>query len=386
MPLSSFYDRRDHVYYPTVAKAGWNKTVLCFKTTKFVKGRDFRLNGFDVRSRLATFTNGTGQIWRSGSSTPLIVWSGCPAGWLCSQYSTYDVPQVTLDELEMQRALVSAVAKAKTPEADVGMMISELKETLNMIASPAKTLVNLMRKMHKRPRRGPSLSISDIASKWLEYRYGVMPLISDIQSLIDFYDLKHLKIRGKLYKSSGREQPVETDVVTNVGPVAVGFSGMYMIGTKRVKTERFTTAHYYYRPFMNYTSVGSDIEDIPNLLWEKIPYSFVVDWFLNIGEWLATQKLMPGMEVMGNSVFTMDRTTEWYNSTMACNRVGTTPWSPCVSEYKIETVRGYRHVHMPLPSTPLVNSRIINLKRSFDSVSLIWQQLPDSLNFKLLKR
>lgn len=46
--------------------------------------------------------------------------------------------------------------------------------------------------------------------------------------------------------------------------------------------------------------LGIRARDIPATLWEIVPYSFVVDWFVNVGTWLNAVVPDPNVTVLGN--------------------------------------------------------------------------------------
>jgi hypothetical protein len=45
---------------------------------------------------------------------------------------------------------------------------------------------------------------------------------------------------------------------------------------------------------------GSRLRDIPATLWEVVPYSFVVDWFFNVGDWIQAFTPAPGITPLRN--------------------------------------------------------------------------------------
>jgi hypothetical protein len=56
--------------------------------------------------------------------------------------------------------------------------------------------------------------------------------------------------------------------------------------------------------------LGTRPRDVPATLWEIVPYSFVVDWFVNVGDWLQAITPVPGITVRGHWATTVTETEE----------------------------------------------------------------------------
>jgi hypothetical protein len=155
--------------------------------------------------------------------------------------------------------------------------------------------------------RGPSLSKS-LASNWLELQYGWKPLIQDVKASMDA--LKRLnsangllvhRVTGSAKVQTTTESPVISQVGTNG-----------RIGTHYLSAE--TTAKYVLRykiddrlkAFLAQTGFTNPI----NLVWEIVPFSFVVDWFLPIGPYLETLSSWDGLVFVDGSKTTFTRAVQ----------------------------------------------------------------------------
>lgn len=127
-----------------------------------------------------------------------------------------------------------------------------------------------------------------MSADWLQLQYGWLPLLSDARAGAELLAHTLNAPMVKSYKAQTKRRYVRTisKTYTNCG-VTTGSSGT---------TERFTKKSIIARI--------SEPPTVPQLLglkdpelvvWELLPWSFVIDWFIPIGDWMAarafTQKL-----------------------------------------------------------------------------------------------
>jgi hypothetical protein len=131
-----------------------------------------------------------------------------------------------------------------------------------------------------------------VRDTWLEYVFGWRPLVQDLDGIV-----KHAA-----YLSAGVEQP-PTMMVSHTGHDEtsdvsdfVGVSdGAYYQTRRKNETSRKTTVKYLGRvsasDFSKITpiSLGVGLRDFIPTVWELIPYSFLVDYFINIGDIVEAQ-------------------------------------------------------------------------------------------------
>lgn len=124
-----------------------------------------------------------------------------------------------------------------------------------------------------------------LADNWLELQYGWLPLLKDVEAGAQML-AHHLNVpMRQSYRTSTRKEKVVTRV-SQVGylptQTAVGYAS---------KTHRL---QYIAR-------IQEHEESIPQLLgltapelvaWELLPYSFVADWFIPLGDWMAARALV----------------------------------------------------------------------------------------------
>lgn len=122
------------------------------------------------------------------------------------------------------------------------------------------------------PRRRTKKQI--VASNWLELQYGWLPLISDMQD-------------GAKYLAHHLNTPLQTTyrVREQVEQTWVGSPECYPDNALNI-TRKQIIAHVVEK---NQSFGLSTMVDIPSVVWELTPYSFVADAFLPINDWLEAR-------------------------------------------------------------------------------------------------
>lgn len=217
-------------------------------------------------------------------------------------------PSQSLPATTNAQALALFVSEARRAQSHFrgGTFLAELSDTLKGLRNPAKGIRNLIDSYHQRARRNArramrrdplstrvrdlspgqaSAATRAISETWLEYQFGIMPLISDIQDASRALDrFKNRQPRVPIMASKSNETvPVieyqDSDLSLNV------------ITRFEVHTSTTFSVKYYgavkldMDPFGSVAQEsGTQVRDFLPALWEWIPYSFLVDYFSNIGD------------------------------------------------------------------------------------------------------
>lgn len=168
----------------------------------------------------------------------------------------------------------------------------ELAESLRMIKSPAKKLrmgINDYLDYIKRYGRSRHFSRRDrfVRDTWLEYSFGWKPLISDIDNAVDaFYNSRLVKPLFRFIKAnSGIQEESRTITARSIisswdghtrrwNDVLVPGAGVRYYGVYHSRGNGVLNSHAY----------GFKPQEFIPTLWELIPYSFLVDYFTNLGD------------------------------------------------------------------------------------------------------
>lgn len=144
----------------------------------------------------------------------------------------------------------------------------------------------------------------EIASGWLELQYGWMPLLSDVYSAVEHAKdaPKNLVVRAgtQVQNRSKKDQASVFD-----------FAGMTIDKTTiltTVTSHRMVLEYRVDKPYLERLSSVSLTNPL-TLAWELLPFSFVIDWFLPIGNWLNGLDATLGL-VFVKSVETVEYRTD----------------------------------------------------------------------------
>ena len=234
--------------------------------------------------------------------------------------TTFDGTAPTLptigQDLANHRALTQLVRKITNAHVAVqgGVLAGEYAETVRLFRGRLKPFYFSLRKygravkraaaQAKRPpkrgrrgngrrrrRRPPSrqrILTEAVANTWLEYSFGWAPLISELDSISQYL--------SDLYKQEGRnlsQQVVATgyEEISGVGTDHAFTSGAYGC-TLRGRAYKTRTCKVKYHASIRvddwgkwvHRDLGFGMGQFLPTIWELIPYSFLVDYFTNVGD------------------------------------------------------------------------------------------------------
>jgi len=207
----------------------------------------------------------------------------------------------------------------------------------------------------------------DWANRWLETKYGWMPLVKDIyetgQQLIDLHKYTYVRVVGRAR---------ETNVAIIERPKP-GLSGVvertYVSDVFRHKiVAEFALRNSVIQSLSGYSSLNP-----ASILWETLPYSFVVDWVVDVGGYLRNLEsaLLFGHDL--KKCYSVRGSLRDLESSLygACYYAA---GSVIVYDAKAEGrwTEKYRYLDGILPSVPTVHARL-GWQRLISAASLLSQ-------------
>jgi len=188
-----------------------------------------------------------------------------------------------------------------------GVFAGELMKTIGMVAKPAKSMQQKARRFSSRLRqlrkRGYLRSKGEnfakvVADSWLELTFGWKPLLSDVRD--GALALARVATRDALQRQQFRAYgedivPVTTANITTFCSLDP-FNTLVYTGTRLVSntsvcilygawSTRLASPETLGQQASRLAELsGLNWEDVPAQVWELVPWSFLVDYFINVGD------------------------------------------------------------------------------------------------------
>lgn len=176
--------------------------------------------------------------------------------------------------------------------------MGELRETLRMIRRPARSLFKKIGDYVKITRKrgivikNPAKRRSFLRDSYLEATFGWQPLVNDIASARNALEKNFDRFSRSYARVSGSaSNTVSTEDVGEYRRFDILLARYYYTQTLSSYSKRFygevkcTTPN----PFVSDRRLfGVTLADIALTGWELVPYSFVIDYFTNIGDILES--------------------------------------------------------------------------------------------------
>lgn len=187
----------------------------------------------------------------------------------------------------------------KGQKINIGQALAERAQTASLIKDIAVRVFKAYSALRKGNLASAASTIFPTSSKklandWLILQYGINPLISDIKgaanllaSPVDFqFDVKkgkRLQLERVLIDQAGSTtgNPPHQTKVWSEGFVEVTYKARFRVTSAGMR---------------HLNQVG--LTNLPALGWELLPYSFVIDWLLPIGDYLNSQDAFDNLELV----------------------------------------------------------------------------------------
>jgi len=218
------------------------------------------------------------------------------------------VPQALID-----RAVTKMYLKLKDSDVNLSVALAEARETAGTIVSGATKIANSVKAYRgKSPKKWGQITANgarnqwrNIPGDWLELQYGWNPLMQDIQGSCKSLE-KATKGKSNIKRVVGNAKDnFDVRYRSSYGIFASDdcwqdISQHFELSVKAVGIWELQN------PLLaTFTSLG--LTNPLELVWERVPYSFVVDWFLPIGNWLSTFDAGLGYSFKCCSIGTFER-------------------------------------------------------------------------------
>lgn len=164
-----------------------------------------------------------------------------------------------------------------------------------------KEFKRVNRKIQKtRSTKGDMLNFA--AGTWLEYTYGWKPLIQDVYTQAENL-ANYMAERSNVVRRARGSAKTKLDKFLVSSTAGFGYPGKV---TTRIVAERRCSVVVRYKVDSNQANLLNTfgIQNPAVVAWEVIPFSFVVDWFLPIGNYLESLTATMGLTFHGGTLAT----------------------------------------------------------------------------------
>jgi hypothetical protein len=243
-----------------------------------------------------------------------------------------------------------------------GVVLGEIGEAIRMIRHPGQALrtgiddyMEFLRGNKARRRTSKNF----LADTWLEYSFGWKPLISDISAgARALYQIKQRAFDHQVITAVGSAQSM-----IPTADIEKGIQGGHIISGTVLETAEYIVVYrgavklpIGNRLLMTRQNLGFTWSNFIPTVWELIPYSFLVDYFTNIGEVLSSWSLWDAnmgwmnrttidkrtRKVTMNRIVDLDYNYLWYS-------IERQTLTPCVSTTEVRTVSRARYAGSLVP-------------------------------------
>lgn len=403
-------------YVPSVL--GWRQYIESLNNSgSFVPGT-YRCNGNKIFRVVNRCETAEGRQVVSGKEVGI---RGDLAAYACGMSVAPSLGYLNppWDTFLQNEAVNKSYAKITNSDLDVGVMIGELRETVDGLRNPLSALrkefewlsknwnklLNLedalrtagyfkslritdsIERITKRVALGGvPRSVDALVGTWLEWRYGIRPLIKQVEDVIEHVKAQERAFSEKMQRRTGKTAVI-TKSIRSSGSTAAGYideikySCLITSKTWTVAKTAFTMPY----PVTWQQRYGLDYSSLPGIAWELLPLSFVADWFISVGTWLSALRVLAHPAVLHGTSVTMrsDVTIDGWIESVKFG--GTTIPLESSGSFK-QTIQAMERRCLP-PGfnafTPSLNSRAMELQQQLDSLALTWQRLPNIKNLFL---
>jgi len=249
-----------------------------------------------------------------------IGWKGQPI----TQMAELGTISPTVYARATKEAWTKANASRANGKANFVESLAEIDQLFGMIKHPLDNVAKFVRSFkrnkddYKNKRRKFRYALKNgkavtlfVSGEWLRFRYGIMPLMNDVQAALQALETGYTK-EEKRYTARATSQAEKFSVLT----------GQNVYDQIRVNWQRILKQEYSVRVAIldEYvrtpaTDLGLTVQNLATVAWELVSYSFVVDWFVNVGDYINSNFPKLGVRNLGASTSVRTTTRLVANST-----------------------------------------------------------------------
>ncbi len=301
----------------TVSKQRSSVKTPGFKT---LKRHQLPINNYSASFQMTEIRPGTVKI--AFPSNNLTGFTDVYTGDLDYWYGTYSaLGRVQFPDINgAQEARNNCLSRISELKFNAAQSFAERKQTANLLISSVNRLVTtavLIRKgkfaeankilkksvklfepkgSHSSNRARPP-SVKDFPNIWLEYSYGWRPLVNDIYSSAKLLADTYYRNRDVVTATGSATR---TD---NLSILEKTYNGLpFALISGSIDHKAKCTVRYIVDSSVATTLANTGLSNPALLAWELLPYSFVVDWVLPVGNYLENVNASSGLSFLNGFI------------------------------------------------------------------------------------
>jgi len=285
-------------------------------------------------------------------------WSWGALAYLPSVATSSSLYDAALDAKACTSFLSNLANKQRTFTG--GVFAGELRETIHSIRHPLQGLYNgfwsYLKAMRRRKATGrQALAIMNraAANTWLEFQYGWRPLVMDLkgamQALADFNYRSPVERISGFAKAEYALQGSQTSFAADT----------YLTYTWKPLSKQETTVRYTGGMNALCDGVGAvtqhfgvDLASFVPTVWELLPYSFLVDYFVNVGD------ILNACSANTSQLYYCDKSIAVHNQTIMSNVVAVDNLAS--GTYSVKRLQASGSIGSPASSYVAYNRSIVS--------------------------
>lgn len=217
-------------------------------------------------------------------------------------------------------ALVKTYSKIKAQDINLSITAAEIRKAMETVNGRlyliARQVVNFKR-LHKKAflkavatqrYNLPRELWCEIPRIWLELQYGWKPLMNDIVGAINAVARLSEEKPPLVYAKASHKDTFLEQLPLNTGGWAIGGSNPSMSITWEERANCYLFFKIATSKMVDAGVLG--LTEPASVVWELLPYSFVVDWALPVGQWLNSLTAAYGLDFVGGGMSKKVRSRE----------------------------------------------------------------------------
>jgi hypothetical protein len=188
----------------------------------------------------------------------------------------YESYRLTDDQRRYRNYVITKLfGKANKPRFNGATFLAELGESIYYIRDILMQVVKMAKFTKGIIRRG-----ANPEEAWLEWRYAVQPLMLAVEDVVEAMQQQRPRSKVQTFKNFG-EKVVRNEHLFTYNPGTLLFRSKY---TTRFRAGAALWINSQHDP----SPWGGSLNDMIQAGWEIVPASFIIDWFIGVGAWLAS--------------------------------------------------------------------------------------------------